>query len=454
MALCKTALSLRMFVGVFALMLFAGVGSQAQAQALAPLVKDPRFGENGVAAFPKLDVSGASNPTPLGFVRTPRSSGYLAASMQQYAGVPTIIVSRFNDDGQLVTYWGNRGSLAIWQMFGVVRVSQARMTVNWEEGVGEMVYLAVVYENDVGNWLQVMRLDSGGILRSGGLEHLEDFADIPGEITAIAPAEIGQLGSRDPGLLMAVQGRINKDRVILVEGSASKYSYWMHLTRCYSSEACFTRPGLRINQIVPREDGMFDLIGTERGKAMHMIYDARNSKIEQESFFDLGCGAGGSTSSVLDGLARDDSLGDAATMVVGRAVCSVDGKTRSVMARLPGAKPLQVITGDAVGGCSDLLEPCPLSSLVVSSGHAYVVTPEARLVHVNTAAEYGRVLDQSLLYGDDWSLSILPTQRFGMAYVPPYLTGMAMTIAPEGIAYGLGRVSLDRIFADGMDAPQ
>jgi hypothetical protein len=184
---------------------------------------------------------------------------------------------------------------------------------------------------------------------------------------------------------------------------------------------------------------------------MRMTYDAGGLGVVFEHYFDLGCDRGvSSTSSAADGLLRDTSLGDDELLIVGRAVCANDGNWHSVLSAPYGNRA--VSTGGSAPECGDLLASCPWSFGVALLGRVYVVTPESRLVRVDTSIEYVRVLGRDALSSQELGLSILPSARFGTSHdSPAYLTGISMFFTPRGFEYGLGRIALDRLFADGTE---
>jgi hypothetical protein len=160
----------------------------ARAESVAPMALDKSFGNSGFAALPLVEA-GAPEPIPLGFVRMPLSTGYMAFSVQKVRGISRIVGSRFTDEGILYTPWGTGGSQAyvfptpVDRSGGADGDLQMRVTVSVENAV-EVVYIAFLYKNTTGaTRLLVARLGaSGGILSVGESNVSNYFSNGPGQL--------------------------------------------------------------------------------------------------------------------------------------------------------------------------------------------------------------------------------------------------------------------------------
>lgn len=450
----------RVAVCLFALLLgWLCASPPALAQQVAPLARDGSFGGGGFAAIPTL-TPGAPAPLPLGFVRLPLSPGYVVFSMQQVNGVFRIVASRYTDDGVLFAPWGNSGSqtyslpIPLGGPGGFGEEVQARVTVN-QEGAAEILYLVLLYKDNLNvTNLMVARIGTdGGLLSVANSTLSNGLTRGIGAITAIATANAGPLYSNNPGLLLAVQGRESElDTTELIQVSTPLNGTVTTIFEYPTGDGRITRADLRIRHLSLRDDGKFDLAGTQGGKAMYMLYDAHTFRVLRENYFTLSCGS--SVASVADNLVRDTSLGGA-VLLVGRADCGA-GTLRPVLAKVLDIDTFPslawtVTTAEAINGCSDLRGPCLASYATVSSpGRAHVVTPPGYLALVNVAGS-GTILGRDSLFDTGQNLSVLPSLKMGAARNTSYLTGVAVAVTPDGTSFGLGRVALDRLFGYGMD---
>lgn len=441
------------------LLLALCLAAPAPAQQVAPFGHDAAFGIGGFASLPTLTPN-APGPTPLGFVRMPVSTGYVYFSVQQVNGVPRIVASRYTDEGALYTPWGSGGSqtyslpIPIGGAGTFTDEIQARVAVN-VEGTAEIVYLAMLYKDaqNVTNLL-VARLDSnGGLLSAGNSTLSNGLSRGPGAITAIATANAGTLQSGNPGLLLAVQGRETEiDTTELIQVSTPANSNVTTIFEYPTGDGRLTRADLRIRHMALRDDGSFDIVGNEGGKATYILYNAHTFRVLRQNYFTLSCGS--SVSSVADGLLRDSSLSGAA-LLVGRADCG-GGDKRPVVAKVQDIDTFPtlawtVVTADRISGCTDLLLPCLSSFITMASpGRAAITTPAAYLSVID-AAGAGTIVRRDALFSTGVGLSILPSFKVGASRNAPYLTGLAMQASPGVMAFGMARLPLDRIFGSGMD---
>lgn len=441
----------------FALAAFA-VATPAMAQYQGPIATDRGFGSNGLARLPTVDPAHPGS-LPLGFVRMPLSGGYVHFSVQQVGSNARVVASRYTDNGTLNTGWGSGGSqiyaLPVPDGIGSGDPGQveARVVVGLEGSpASEILYLVgKLIGGDGKHYLTVARFAANGSLLAFSSDNLPvHFAFGAGSIVSAATSSrlFGAGGTNRYGVLVAVQGRLselNKTALIQIQEST--------IFETFSSS--FTRPDLRINQLVMNADGKADVVGTEGGKALYMQYDASNDLLLQERFFDLPC-ASGATASVADGLVRNAALGSD-VLLVGRANCTGGGQA-SVLARVaniataPGIN-WRLTTADDLGGCGSLLDTCPVHSVLMSTalaGRIYATLPTGYLAHVNGGTGSAALLGFDALLGSD--LAILPAPRWGTDQSHPYLAGLAYGFdSSSGFIFGLGRIALDRTFAGGFD---
>jgi hypothetical protein len=277
-----------------------------------------------------------------------------------------------------------------------------------------------------------------------------------GAITAIAIAKSGQLITGNPGLLLAVQGKNELDTTALIQVSTAPGSPITQVTSCASTGECINRPGLRIDQLLSREDGKFDIVGAERGMPMYMLYQASIGATVQENYFPIpvpGCVGAPMASAVMDGLVRDPSLeasgGFGPTVLAfGRIDCGASSK-HSWLARveLGSINPTWWVARlDSAGGCGDVLVPCSSSSIgLLSSGKVYVITPSGYLAR-RVVTEPIKNIGRDRLYDAGANIRVQPVNSY-ISLNYPYIVASAKSGSMPGIA----RISIDRIFADGAE---
>lgn len=429
----------------------------AQAQAPPPVALDRSFGNDGFVALPLVE-EGSPAPVPLGIVRTPISAGYIAFSVQRVAGVPRIVASRFMDGGDLSFYWGDGGSRHYSLPNPVDREGkygadrQIRMAVNMENDK-EVIYVAFLFRDFSGIQLMVARLGADGSLISTVSSALASaFTEGPLAITAIAPAQENQLETRNPGILLAVQGKSEVDKTALLQISTRLGSIDTTISGCESLDRCPVRPGLRISQLLPRDDNNFDISGTERGQAMYMRYNPRTNALGWETYFNVPvgeCGGSPVTMTVADGQAYD-AMTDR-RLLIGRGDCGVGGKYWWV-AKIsvdPGPfMPTIIFSGrlsESISGCENLLVPCRSSLLgfFSSSDLIYAATPSS-LVRIHGGS--GVISGIEGLHNSRIDMDITLGEE-KVSLNGSYLIGGAK----RGSKLGLARVVIDRLFASGME---
>lgn len=420
------------------------------AQYNAGMALDRSFGANGFTALPQLDPT-QPGIAPIGFVRLPLSGGYLYFHVQQVGANTRVVATRFHDNGTINTGWGSNGSLIYTVPVPAVGSSgdptdrEARVAVGVESGA-EVIYLAEKFVSG-GALLGVARFAADGTFLSFDSSNLPTYlASAMSSITAMTTHPNMFFGD---GLLVAVQGSgVDSTRTALVHVTDG--------TIDSMSNAALVRPGLRINHLIAHPDGRVDIVGSEAGMVLYVEYNADSNTWGTERFFHFPCPSGTATMSIADGLVRPASLGSD-VLVIGRAACS--GGPHAMVARVSaiGTSPSvgwAVATTSDLGGCTDLVGQCRVSFAAVSSAganRAYVTTPVATLAHVDIGSNPGRLLGTDQLGQGSPSSQILvaPTFALGADQVHPFLVGFGYVIDVSTMSIGLGRIAVDRIFADG-----
>lgn len=421
------------------------------AQYHASMALDRSFGANGFAALPQLDPT-QPGIAPIGFVRLPLSGGYVYFHVQQVGANTRVVATRFHDNGTINTGWGSNGSLIYTVPVpaggssGDPLEREARVAVGVESGA-EVIYLAEKFVSG-GTFLGVARFAADGTFVSFDSSNLPTYlTSAMSSITAITTHPNMFFGD---GLLVAVQG----------SGADSTRTALVHVTDGTidnATNASLVRPGLRVNHLIAHPDGRVDVVGTEAGFMLYVEYNADNDTWGTDRFFHFPCPSGGTaTASAADGMVRPASFGSD-VLIIGRAVCS--GGPHAMVARVSaiGTSPSvswAVATTSDLGGCTDLVDRCRVSFAAVSSAganRAYATTPMATLAHIDIDSNPGRLLGTDQLGQGSPSSQILvaPTFALGADQVHPFLVGFGYVIDVSTVSSGLGRIAVDRIFADG-----
>lgn len=417
---------------------------------LAGTAIDPGFGSGGIAAVPPYDASYVVSDI-FGFVHLPISGGYLVFTKQTKAGVEHVVATRFTDAGVLDTGWGVGGQ----QTYAVPTPTgtDARVVVAVEGGA-ERIYLVGRFVSGT-PYLMVATFGANGAFQnfSSSDVHTSFQNDGVGEVLAVeaGATTVGQ------GLLIAVKGASSSSATVALVGAI----YTNNLPgQIYPGSTTVPRASFRINGMQDRGDGKVDILGTEGSQAVYMRFDPHNFTVETEKFFNFPCQTGFATSSVADGMVHPASFGGD-VLVGGRVACS-SGDAYSIAARVAsidlapavawGTRLEGVINPSlAFGNCQQpfYAAGCSTANIAYSTsteaGEAFFGSTYPAVIHLDLGTA------PAGLTGADFTLAnqvVLPSAKYGSHYQYPYLVG----VAANGAQLGLGRVAVDRIFADRVDA--
>lgn len=406
------------------------------------------FGTNGVTLAPQIDAAhpGYSDKV-FGIAHMP-SGGYVGVTGQMSGMTPRLVLTRYTADGQVATSWGTNGSSTYALPFPTG--SDTVLVAGRNSDNSEAIFIAATYLSGGINYLYLAKFLGSGALDSsfgsGGyaISNLPNsFANGVGSILA-ASADIDTFTS-NRGLLVVVRGRNSESNVIaLVQGN----SFGLFEP---NNGHQLSRPAIGINQVLAH-NGHAELIGTEGNQIVYIDYSAASMSVVRENFFNFSCPGGGAASA---------AVGDAATyaanlgndvLLSGRAVCpGVVGVQPSVMriANVTSGAPTVVWSASLEGGSTNFTTLTEngfgLVATSTEAGEAFVVTANYNIAHVDIATGNRR--------GSDALFSpagiIFANVRYGQYLDYPYLVGLA--IGGGGVVPGIGSVSLDRMFATGLD---
>lgn len=424
----------------------------AFAQYTGPLALDRSFGGGyGLATLPFVDPT-FPQATPIGFVRLPSSGGYVYFSKQRVSGQNRVVASRFTDDGQPVTAWGNGGNL-VYSMPApdddpTYGATQARVAVGIEGG-SEVLYVIGRFSSGGVAYLSVASIGANGAFLNFSSNDLKTLLPINGFGSLVAATTATRLYGGSPGLMVAAQGsgaEIDKTALVQIIGGTIRTDY----------SGTLSRPNLRVRQLVPNALGWMDVFGAEVNTAMYVQFSSNNGRdVIHEYVFDLGC-----SPSTLDG----GNFGSSPLLVAGRRNCG-DGFASVVAAvqiPTPTSTPtiawlVPTATNSSLDGCNDLLAQClAIPPLKVAQDQVVAVTADGYLAHVRTSPDGNSawLAGRDRLLGQQAGgsiLTIVPANRFGYDAVYPSLVGASSFQSGLNTILGFGRVALDRLFADGLD---
>ncbi|HEX6834819.1 MAG TPA: hypothetical protein VF132_14875 [Rudaea sp.] len=441
-----------------------------------PVAVDHAFGQDGFAAVPPFGPTYIVDAS-LGFVQFKHnSSDYLYVTMQHSVvdGFRGIVATRFAPDGSIVQNWAMNGQLrydGFYPYFSTARLAErfqpGRPSSPGHPGSPDAQYVYI----------------AATILTARG-----DIAYAVADIDVTQGAPIGTSFSaplgHPPGVGYEAQrvGWIDASDDVLVAGMGATTAAGnvVDIFRLVGNPGTIDTSGgtwnefstprdFRVNQMIPvGTQQLLDLVGGDGGtSAIYVQYDRNTRSVAQYSYVTLPCAVGeGTARSTADGIVRDTETLRSDVLLYGRSDCNGVNGTHASISRIANvgfaAIPLWTVHLDGAetdSSCSNFVGYGCDRSYVGLFKRKLHPNDTADATFVIAAGLDGTIRQIDLSFPDNpvvtgvefnvGDLTVTPSLSQGTVLDYPTMVAPATKLGQ----YGLARVAIDRIFADG-ERPQ